>query len=273
MQETEIALAASKAPESTRSWRTCLAASQREALVVERLNRKHRGWFCLHMVDRNPLRAHAVAVCFKGDDVAVVFDGGFRYDLPAAKLQELMNRDRRAFTLCINTDCCTELCSCYADQHAGMKSNLDGEEDLFGEESTPPELKGFHAGPIRRSETNPLEETIEPLATQPAEIPDYVANVFQPKADMPDLSKRSRERQQMLDKRKAIGESENTAEIFSSMLSETSAFAEGELKTLTELPAPEPHGIVPIVTACMKTLRKKFPFGLIWICDLPVEHS
>jgi len=140
VHETEIALAATKAPVGTRSWRSCLAAAERTAVVVETLNNKHRGWYCLHMVDRNPLRAHAVAVCFRTDDVAVVFDGGFRYEVPASKLKLLMNSDRRAFALSIGTDCCTPLNSWYADQHAGMQHNLDDTADMFASQPTPPEL-------------------------------------------------------------------------------------------------------------------------------------
>ena len=59
LRETEIALAASKNSECTRSWRQCLAAAQKGAVAIDTLSPKHKGWFCLHLVDNNPLRAHA----------------------------------------------------------------------------------------------------------------------------------------------------------------------------------------------------------------------
>ena len=39
VQETEIALASSKASSGTRSWRSCLAAARMEAVAVERANK------------------------------------------------------------------------------------------------------------------------------------------------------------------------------------------------------------------------------------------
>ena len=46
------------------------------------------------MVDSNPLRAHAVAARFRAGGVAVVFDAGFRFEVPAHELRKLINRDR-----------------------------------------------------------------------------------------------------------------------------------------------------------------------------------
>ena len=137
LRETEIALAASMKTEDTRSWRRCLAAARKGAVAIETLKPKQTGWFCLHMVDNNPLRAHAVAARFRRDGIAVVFDGGFRFEVPADQLRELINRDRRAFALYLSGDDSTNLCSCDADKHAGMPNNMDDEEDIFGFQATP----------------------------------------------------------------------------------------------------------------------------------------
>ena len=64
-----------------------MAAARKGAVAIETLSPKHRGWFCLHMVDNNPLRAHAVAARFRTAGVAVVLDVGFRFDVPAHQLR------------------------------------------------------------------------------------------------------------------------------------------------------------------------------------------